>query len=397
MKYHIWIIGCQYNEWDGARLNFLMQKLGFTESKPEEADVIIILACSVRQTAIDRILGRVKNWQPKAKPKDQRIDRSKNFDETAANESKQPTNNLAIKQFYNFPLILVSGCVLEADKPKFTKKGIKFFESGDIKELVRIIKKDPSTSLGMTSATTNNLAIKQFNNSSAFVPIMVGCNNFCSYCAVPYTRGREKSRPIDEVIHDVKELVAKGNKEVMLLGQNVNSYTINQKNKTKNQKTKSDFAILLKELNNLDGDFVISFTSNHPKDMTNDIIDAVATLPKIKKQLHLPIQSGSNKILKLMNRPYTVEQYLRLIENCKLKIDNLIITTDVIVGFPGETEEDFQETVRVFKLVDYDVAYINKYSSRKGTKAYEMGDPISWDEKKRRWKILDDLANKPGK
>jgi tRNA-2-methylthio-N6-dimethylallyladenosine synthase len=147
-------------------------------------------------------------------------------------------------------------------------------------------------------------------------------------------------------------------------------------------------------LNKIPGDFKISFTSNHPKDMTEDIIEAVATLPKIKKEIHLPLQSGSDKILKAMNRPYTSEQYLKLIENCKSKIKNLVLTTDIIVGFPGETEEDFQKTIEVCKKANFNLAYINKYSPRKGTAAYKLGDPIPWKEKKRRWSILDKMINK---
>ncbi len=376
MNYHIWTIGCQYNEWDGARLNFLMHKLGFSESKAEDANVIIILACSVRQTAVDRILGRVKNWRVKAEQKNRRTEEPNNKIENK-NNSKQSSKKL--------PLILASGCVLDFDKDKFAKKGIEFFKSGDFEKLFELL----SSKIIISPPKNYNLSPK-----TCYIPIMSGCNNFCSYCAVPFTRGREKSRPMEDIITDAKKLIEAGHKEIILLGQNVNSFKIqNTEYRIQQKNDKADFTMLLEKLNDLEGEFSVSFMSNHPKDMTFDIIEAVATLPKIKKQLHLPLQSGSNKILKAMNRPYTAEDYLKLIEHCILKIDNLILSTDIIVGFPGETEEDFQETVNICKIVDYDVAYINKYSPRQETAAYKLGDPIPWAEKKRRWKILDEIVN----
>ena len=343
MKYYIWIIGCQYNEWDGARLKYFLDQNGFVESTVKDVDMIIILACSVRQTAVDRILGRVKNWKDKT--------------------------------------IITTGCILDTDKKKFVEKGIKFFESGDFETLKKCldIQLKKSRRFGNVGIPIGYAApgLKTYS----YVPIMIGCNNFCSYCAVPYVRGREKSRKVDEIIKDVKNLVKGGQKDILLLGQNVNSY-------------KYGFAELLEKLNNLDGDFKIGFISNHPKDMTDDIIEAVAKLPKIKKEIHLPLQSGSDKILKLMNRPYTAKQYLKIIDKIKKTNSDIRITTDVIVGFPGETEEDFQKTVEIFKKVNFKQAYINKYSPRAGTVAYKLGDPISWSEKQRRWKVLNEIANK---
>lgn len=355
VKYHLWIIGCQYNEWDGARLNFFMQKLGFAESKPADADVIIILACSVRQTAIDRIMGRIKNWEGKK--------------------------------------IIITGCVLDSDRKKFEKKRIEIFESGDLKHLFEILSDQFKTTFSHFKVGDFRAVLAQQNSQSQYIPIIIGCNNFCTYCAVPYTRGRERSRSMDEIIREAKELISKGHKEIMLLGQNVNSYTVNPKNKTQNPKAKKDFTILLEALNDLPGDFVISFISNHPKDMSDDIIDAVATLPKIKKQIHLPLQSGSDRILKAMNRPYTSKQYLNIVKKIREANPDIEITTDVIVGFPGEDQEDFKKTVEIFKKVGYSVAYVNKYSPRSGTAAEKLGDPIPWKEKIRRWHILDDIAN----
>jgi tRNA-2-methylthio-N6-dimethylallyladenosine synthase len=194
---------------------------------------------------------------------------------------------------------------------------------------------------------------------------------------------------MNDIISEAKKMIKEGRNEIILLGQNVNSYKTNQKSKNK-----PGFAILLEKLNNLDGDFEISFTSNHPKDMSDDVIEAVANLPKVRKEIHLPLQAGSDKILKAMNRPYTTKKYLELVDKLKSRIKNLKLTTDIIVGFPGESEEDFQKTVSIFKKVKYYQAYINKYSPRKGTAAYALGDPIPWSEKKRRWHILNKLINR---
>ncbi|MCX6812695.1 MAG: MiaB/RimO family radical SAM methylthiotransferase [Candidatus Berkelbacteria bacterium] len=358
MKFCIETIGCQQNEYDAANLATFLKSNGFFESSPEESDRIFILACSVRQTAVDRIFGRVRNYQKAGKK------------------------------------VYITACVTDADKKKLKELGVVYFENFDqISEIFEL----PTTNYQLPT------------NLTSYIPIMTGCNNFCSYCIVPFTRGREKSRPIEEIISEAKNhtfhfstaKLRSEKLEIILLGQNVNSYKIDQKTKIKNQndkskiqKEKTDFVKLLKEISKIDGDFQISFLSNHPKDVGDDLIEAIATLPKVKKEIHLPLQSGSDKILKAMNRPYTSQQYLDLVENCKLKIENLKITTDIIVGFPGETEEDFQQTVEVCKKVGFALGYINKYSPRHGTASYKLGDPISWAEKQRRWKILDELINK---
>ncbi len=333
-KYYLWVIGCQQNEHDGKCLDFALTKIGFERVDITDADLVIILACSVRQTAIDRILGKVKDWEKKK--------------------------------------IIVLGCVLESDRKKFEKRGLLVCPDNNVEKFVKLV--------GINELDKFKNYLQKAKETSAFVPIIYGCNNFCSYCAVPYTRGRERSRSFNDVVYDVKNLIATGHSEIMLLGQNVNSY-------------KYDFAKLMQTLNDLDGNFIISFISNHPKDMSDDIIAAVATLPKIKKEIHLPLQSGSDKILKAMNRPYSVKQYLNIINKIHKANPKIKITTDVIVGFPGETEADFQKTVEVFKRVKYSLAYINKYSPRVGTVAYKLGDPISWAEKQRRWHVLDKVVN----
>jgi len=343
MKFFIETIGCQQNEYDASRLSLFLKSAGFIEiDNPKSAEVIFILACSVRQTAVDRIFGRVKNWKDKK--------------------------------------ICITACVTDGDKKKLAEKGAIYWKFGDIKNLEKILNFD-----------FNNRTIEQWSNSF-YVPIMSGCNNFCSYCIVPYLRGREKSRPIKTIITEVKNLVKQGHKEIILLGQNVNSYKMNYESRIMNHENKKDFTVLLEKLNKIPGDFEIGFLTNHPKDMTDDAINAIAILPKVKKEIHLPLQSGSDKILKLMNRKYTTRQYLKIVK--KLTPYNLRLTTDIIVGFPGETQSDFQKTVDVCKKINFDLAYINKYSPRKGTAAYKLGDPILWKEKQRRWRILNDLINK---
>ena len=339
-KFFVLVIGCQQNEHDGIRINHMLKKIGLTESNLEEADLVIVVACSVRQTGVDRIFGTIKNWPDKT--------------------------------------IVTTGCVLETDRNKFLDRGVKFWDIEKPNDLIEIINLKNNAGL--------DVLLEEGSVFSSSVPIMFGCNNFCSYCATPYTRGAERSVLKNKIVKEVKQLIDQGKEEILLLGQNVNSY--------KDPETGSDFEDLLRTLNALDGNFIIAFTSNHPKDMSDGIIDAVASLPKIKKEIHLPIQSGSDKILKAMNRPYTKKQYLEIVKKIRKANPIIAITTDVIIGFPGESEEDFQETVEIFKTVKYKMAYINKYSPRAGTAAYKLGDPIPWKEKQRRWHELDKVLSK---
>lgn len=372
MKFYIKSFGCQYNEWDAARLSFVLNQFGLVESGKEKADLIFLLNCSVRKTGVDRVMSHTKNFVKAGKK------------------------------------VFVSGCVLENDKKIFLDHGAILWNSEDSSELKKLL----------------NINLKELLSvdcylSTSLVPITKGCNNFCSYCAVPYTRGREISRPIDEIISDAKRIIDNGGKEIILLGQNVNSYhhssplvILNGSEESPEKETGRSFVVtqddnknprndkgigfseLLKSINNIPGDFIIKFTSNHPKDMSDEIIDAIATLPKVAKEIHLPLQSGSNKILKAMNRPYTKEQYLELVSDLKSTIKNIKLSTDTIVGFPGETEEDFQETVKVLENVGFAKIFNNKYSPRSGTVAFKLGDPIPWSEKERRWRILNEIAHK---
>jgi tRNA-2-methylthio-N6-dimethylallyladenosine synthase len=328
------------NESDSERIASFLEKRGYKKAENMEmADLIVVVACSVRQTAIDRIFGL-----------------------------KQKLARLKAKK-------ILTGCVLKSDKPKFEK----FFDAVlNVKDFFIYHLFFDRTKDGIDYL---ELQAKHSNLKSAYLPIMTGCDNYCSYCVVPYTRGREIARSIDEIVKEFKELVKQGHKEIILLGQNVNSY-------------KYGFAKLLKKLNGLSGNFRIKFLTSHPKDMSDELIDAIAECEKVEKEIHLPIQSGDDGILKKMNRRYTVRHYKDLVKRIRQKIPGVKISTDVIVGFPGETEKQFENTVKLFKKIKFNKAYINKYSSRVGTPASKLQDDVSLREKKRRWSILNEIVKK---
>ncbi len=239
-----------------------------------------------------------------------------------------------------------------------------------------------------------NLPVKRDSKIQASVSIMNGCNNFCTYCIVPYVRGRERSRQPKDIINEVKELAKKGYKEITLLGQNVNSYLRVEKEKNipfEKYEDVDSFASLLKEVNKIDGIERIRFISPHPKDFTDDVIDAIASCDKVCKLIHLPLQSGNTKVLKEMNRKYTKEQYLELVEKMKKKIPNLTLSTDIIVGFPGETDEEFLDTLDVVKRVNFEQIYMFIYSRRKGTPADKMENQVPEEIKHIRFNKLKEL------
>lgn len=334
MKYHIFTLGCQMNISDSQRIATKLDELGYRSAPEKEADLVIVNACSVRQKAVDRIWGKIKIWQTHDKK------------------------------------ILLTGCVLPEDRKKFAEKGIGYSNFHDDKFFD---------------------IIPHFTSRISYIPIMTGCDNFCSYCAVPYTRGREKSRPMKDIILDVKRALQGSSKEILLLGQNVNSYQYG-------------FANLLKEIDKIPGDFKFNFISSNPHDMTAEIITTLAQLKKWPHELHLPLQAGDDKILRKMNRKYTAKQYLKLVSNLKLKIPaspaggkNLSLTTDIIVGFPGETKKQFLNTVKICKKIKFNKAFIAQYSPRPGTLAAKLKDDVPAVEKKRRWLILEKLINIPKK
>jgi len=306
------------NESDSEKIATYLKNKNYASANSEEsADLVIINMCSVRQSAVDRVYSKIKNLKLKIK---------------------------------NCKIIL-TGCVLEKDKKKFQEMGVKF----------------------------KKFNLDKIKPKIGYVPIMQGCNNFCSYCVVPYAKGRERFKPEKDIICEIKHLLRppacrQAGKKIILLGQNVNSYP--------------DFVELLQKITALKGDFKISFLTNHPKDFSDALIDEIAKNKKIPKEIHLPVQSGDNKILRAMNRKYTREQYLDLVRKIKKKIQGVKLTTDVIVGFPGETEKQFQNTVKLFKQVGFSNAYIAKYSPRAGTAAYFLPDNISPVKKKERARQL---------
>ena len=238
-----------------------------------------------------------------------------------------------------------------------------------------------------------NIAPKHKSRFSAFVPIGNGCDNFCSYCVVPYARGREVYRPAEEIVSEVKSLVKRGYKEIILIAQNVNSY-ISKKQQNKKATKQVNFPELLRMVNDIEGDFWIRFATSHPKDMSDDLIEAIADCEKICEHIHLPAQSGDNEVLRIMKRKYTTEHYENLIKKIRNKIPEASITTDIIVGFPGETKKQFNKTAKLFKKVKFDMAYIARYSPRPGTAAAKLDDSVPRDEKKRREEELTKILKK---
>lgn len=373
MQYFIQTLGCQMNFSDSERIAHLLEKNGFVASqKIEQADLVIFNTCGIRQSSEYRAFGLIHNLR-----------------------KKKPA-----------AFIVLTGCLAQRKDvlQKMKKKVNLFLPIKNILELPKIFKLQfkkyklqnyANHSLEETSEIIDYLKIcpKYSNPSMAFVPIMTGCNNFCSYCVVPYTRGQEISRPLEEIFEEIANLKKINNcQEITLLGQNVNSYTYQLENNFSNLKpSKITFPILLNLLAQSFSEITFKFISSHPKDFSEKLMRVIASNSNISREIHLPLQSGSDKILKAMNRPYTQKHYLNLIEKARQIIPGAEFTTDVIVGFPGETKEDFLQTKKVFELVNYNEAYINKYSPRPTATAYSLGDPIPLKTKKEREKILRKL------
>lgn len=337
-----------------------------------EADLVVVTMCSVRQSAVDRVYGLVEKFK----------------------KIRQTNPNLKT---------VLTGCVLKKDKRVFVEGFDCVIDIKDIvqlknivREQVRSVPRSPAAR-SREAGAGRGLSERPLDASasgellpSGYVQIMTGCNNFCSYCVVPYTRGREVSRPAKEIITEVKNLIKKGQRTIWLLGQNVNSY----KDPSTGSGQAINFPKLLKKVNDVPGNFVLNFTSSHPKDFSDELIETMAKCKKLSRDLNLPIQSGDDEILKKMNRPYTVAQYKNLVKKIRVSLPHIRLSTDIIVGFPGETKKQFNNTVKTLKEIGYGVAFINKYSPRAGTAATKMEDNVPWAEKKRREKILIDLINK---
>ena len=362
--FHITTFGCQMNEHDSEVIDGLLTERGFSSVKErKDASIVIINTCSVRDNADKRFFGTLGQLK-KRKESDPSF------------------------------IVCVCGCMMQQQrvvdtiKAKYPWVDVIFGTNSihhipELIEKVAIEKEKVVDIIENTEEIVEGLPAKRLFDHKALVNIMFGCNNFCTYCIVPYTRGREKSREPEAIVDEVKGLVADGVKEIMLLGQNVNSYDGNG----------TSFAELLKMLNDVDGLERIRFMTSNPKDLSDELIEAFAVCDKLCRNLHLPIQSGSNRVLKRMNRKYTREDYLKLIEKLRKTVPDITLSTDIIVGFPGETNEDFEETLSIVKEVEYDSAFTFIYSIRKGTPAENFEDQIEESEKHRRFDLLVNAVN----
>ena len=362
--------GCQQNSSDTEKLKGMLARMGygFTD-RPEEARLVLFNTCAVRENAEDRVLGNV-----------------------GALKAYKATNPELI--------IALCGCMMQ--QPHMAEKVKKSYPYVDLVFGTHVTHMFPEllyTCLSESKRVFNlseenapmaeGLPILRDNDLKAWLPIMNGCDNFCSYCIVPYVRGREKSRPSKEIIREATELVAAGYKEITLLGQNVNSYG-------KGLEEPINFAGLLYQVNAIPGDFRIRFMTSHPKDCTHELIDAIAACEKVCNHIHLPVQCGNNRVLREMNRHYTVEEYLELAAYAHQKMPDVTFTSDIIVGFPGESYEEFQDTLELVRKMRYSALYTFIYSRRSGTRAAQMPDPVSGEEKGRWFQELLDLQEKIG-
>ena len=366
-KYYIETWGCQMNEEDSEKLSGMLKAIGYTKADTqEEAGIIIFNTCCVRENAENKVFG--------------------NLGELKHLKKKNPDL-----------IIAICGCMMQqegmADKilQKFPHVNIVFGTHNAYKfpEYLNRVKTEGVQVKEIFNKETDiveGVPIDRESKVKAFVTIMYGCNNFCTYCIVPYVRGRERSRKSEDIIKEIEGLVAEGYKEVTLLGQNVNSYG-------KGLEEDIDFARLLRKINEVEGLERIRFMTPHPKDLTKDVIMAIKECDKLCEQVHLPVQSGSNRILKKMNRNYTREDYLALVELIKKEIPGVSITTDIIVGFPGETEEDFLDTLDLAKKVQYDSAFTFIYSRRNNTPADMMLNQVPDEDKHHRFDRLVKTIN----
>jgi tRNA-2-methylthio-N6-dimethylallyladenosine synthase len=370
LRYLIETWGCQMNEEDSEKLSGMLKLQGYTRTESrEEASIIIFNTCCVRENAELKVYGNLG----------------------ALKSLKKKNPNL---------IIAVCGCMMQQEgmadtiikKYPFvdiifgTHNSYKFPEylnrvKQEGKSIVEIINKE--------EGIVEGIPVDRDNNLKAYVTIMYGCNNFCTYCIVPYVRGRERSRQPEDIEKEIKDLVDKGYKEITLLGQNVNSYG-------NGLLDDMNFAKLLRRVNEIDGLKRIRFMTSHPKDLTQEVIEAIAECDKVCEHIHLPVQSGSSSILKKMNRQYDKEKYLDLVRRIRDRVPNVSITTDIIIGFPGETEEDFEHTLSLAKEVEFDSAFTFIYSKRKGTPADEMKDQIGDRLKHERFNKLVKVINETG-
>ena len=365
---HVHSFGCQQNVSDGEKIKGMLAMMGYGFSNSaDDADLVLFNTCAVRENAEDRVFG--------------------NLGALKHNKRRKPDM-----------LIGVCGCMVQQEHiTERIKKSFPYvdmvFGTHVLHTLPQLVYEAMTTHKRqisipqMDGVIAEGIPLRRESTLKASIPIMYGCNNFCTYCIVPYVRGRERSRDPEDILNEARQLVESGCRELLLLGQNVNSY---------GRGTDVDFPELLRRINAIPGEFKICYMSSHPKDATHELIDTIAECEKVTRHFHLPVQSGSSRILKLMNRSYTREHYLELINYAKERIPDVALTSDIIVGFPGETYEDFQETLSLIREVKYDSLFTFIYSPRKGTKAAEMPDPISQEEKGKWFRELLEVQQEIG-
>lgn len=359
LKYYIETYGCQMNEHDSEKIAGMLVKCGYTKAdSKQDADFILFNTCCVREHAELRTFGNV-GFIKELKQLNPRLI-------LGVCGCMMQQKDVADKLYKRFPFVdLIFGTHELKNFPFMLEKVL------DNERIINISE--------MNGEVIEGLPVERTPGFSTFVNIMYGCNNFCTYCIVPYVRGRERSRRAEDVVNEVREVVALGYKEVTLLGQNVNSYYSEGVN----------FPKLLEMVNAVPGLTRLRFMTSHPKDLSDELIEAMAKLDKVGNHIHLPVQSGSDEILRRMNRRYTSSQYLELVSKLRSKVKDVEITTDIIVGFPGETEEDFEATCDIVRKVGYSNAYTFAYSPREGTIAAKMPDQIAQEVKKQRLNKLN--------
>ncbi len=380
MKYYIMPFGCQMNRSDSERIQTVLNSMGYSESDDENhPDVLIkgIVACSVRQKAIDRVYGRIRNWN--------------------ASKTEKPV------------LTFISGCMLPADREKFLKMFDLVFPIDQLPDLPGMIRQYGVPGPGSLQVSfgapesgkpgreeareriENFWKLKPSYSSKveAFVPIQNGCDKFCTYCAVPYTRGREVSRPSEDILQEVRSLVEDGCKSITLLGQNVNSYGLDKKGH------ELSFPELMRGVGEIGlesgKEFWTYFTSPHPRDISVELLEVISEYPVLAEWIHLPLQSGDDEVLKNMNRNHSMGRYRSVVQDIRRILPDAALFTDIIVGFNGETSEQFEHTADAMREFEYDMAYIAKYSPRPGARSAEWEDDVSHEEKDRRFHLLGKL------
>lgn len=370
LKYHILTMGCQLNENDSEKICGMVEKMGYVlTNNVLNADLIIYNTCCVRENAEEKLFGKLGEVKKLKEAKG--------------------------------TIIAIGGCMMQeqhiVDKIKKSYKYDVIFGTHTLhqfpKDLYEAIieNKKITDILDIDGEIIEGLPIKRADNIRASVTIMNGCNNFCTYCIVPYVRGRERSRQPEDILKEIKGLAEQGYKEITLLGQNVNSYMRVERERGECKSEINSFAKLLRAVNEISGIEIVRFVSPHPKDFTDDVIEAIRDCDKVSKFIHLPLQSGSSRVLKAMNRRYTKEQYLGLVDKMKKAIPNVKFSTDIIVGFPGETEADFEDTLDVVQKVRFEQIFMFIYSRRKGTPADRMDTQVPEDIKHKRFDRLKAL------